>query len=453
MAGLKRVGIWGANAQAYNSRESEVLLSGSAGSGKTLTWLFKILTLCDYHPGARILIVRKTRESLTESALVTWERDVLGADHEVLTRNPVLRRVRQSYRFPNRSEVVVGGIDKPGKILSSEYDFVYVPEATDLDLEDWETLGSRLRAGVVPFQQIAADCNPTSPHSWLYQRQASGVLRMYTSTHQQNPRYYNRSTGEWTVAGKQYLERLERMTGARRDRFLHGLWVAAEGVVYAYDAAHHLHPADWQPEKSWRRVWGIDWGKTSPTVLVFGAVDEVGRLHCYRELYQTRLRPDQLGKWAKEQISLGNESRPVAIVCDHDPERKQLFEQASGLMLTLADKADRDKGIEAMQSRFDFSDGELPRIFFRADSRETLRGKEPDRFLVDASKPTSAVEEVVGYVWDADFVEDTPIPDNDHAMDAIRYVCRYVDSRLMPVPYSPPHKYTPLLPPSFQGRK
>ncbi len=455
MAGIKDVELRGANTLAYESREPEVLLSGPAGTGKTATWLFKILTICDYHPGSRILIVRKTRESLTESVLVTWERDVLGLDHEILVTNPVLRRVRQSYRFPNRSEVVVGGIDKPGKILSSEYDMVYAPEATELDLEDWETLGSRLRAGIVPFQQLAADCNPTSPHSWLYKRQAAGQMTMYTSTHDQNPRYYDRDRGEWTKAGEQYLARLDRMTGARRDRFLKGLWVAAEGVVYAYDEKIHLLSQDWSPNsdaKGWRRVWAIDWGKTSPTVLAFVAVDPESRMYCYRELYQTHLRPDQLGKWAKEQINLGNEPMPVAIVCDHDPERKELFEKASGLSLRLADKTDRDKGIEAMQSRFDLADDGLPRIFFKGDSRETLRGKEPDRVLVDAGLPTSALEEVVAYCWDPDFVEDCPQSNNDHAMDAVRYACRHVDRFLAPVTPEVRRPIKPLIPEVFNRR-
>lgn len=114
--------------------------------------------MCRKYPGARALVVRKTRESLTETVLVTWERDVLGPDHPILTSRPSLRRVRQSYQFPNASVVVLGGMDKPDKVLSSEWDLVYVPEATELDLVDWETLGGRLRAGAVPYQQIIADC-------------------------------------------------------------------------------------------------------------------------------------------------------------------------------------------------------------------------------------------------------------------------------------------------------
>lgn len=405
--------FYGDNAAAYNSREPEVLLCGSAGSGKSLAWLVKIATICDFHPGARCLIVRKTRESLTESILVTWERDVLGPHHPVLTKSPTLRRVRQSYRFPNGSEVVCGGMDKPDKVLSSEWDLCYCPEATDLELVDWETLGGRLRAGVVPFQQLAADCNPTTPHHFLYKRQLAGLCKLYTSQHKDNPRYWDRIKEEWTPEGVRYMARLERMTGARRDRFLLGKWVAAEGVVYEYDARVHLLPTGWIAPREWPRVWGIDWGKTSPTVLGVWAVDPDGRMYATREVYKTRLRPDVLGRHVKEWISTGAEPIPRVIVCDHDTANEgyqENFERESGLSLQLADKADRKKGIEACQSRFDVADDGKPRIFFAPRACEHV----PDSFLVDNGKPTCGLEEIVGYVYDPDFLADEPIAENDH---------------------------------------
>lgn len=415
----------GANWLAYSSREPEVLLAGPAGSGKSLVWLARLFVLADRYPGARLLICRKTRASLTETGLVTFERDVLGQDSPILTRNPVLRRVRQSYRHPNGSEIVVGGMDKPEKVLSAEYDVVYCQEVTEFTLEDWETLGGRLRSGVVPYQQLVADCNPTSPHFWLFKRQQLGLAKMYTSTHRDNPRYFDRRAGAWTPEGERYLARLGRMTGARRDRYLHGKWVAAEGVVYEFDPERHLHPAGWVAPREWVRVWGIDWGKTSPTVLCVWAVDPEGRMHAGREVYQTRTRPDRLGVLAKGWVESGAEPRPHAIVCDHDEERKADFEKASGLSLTLADKTDRGKGIEAMQARFDPADDGQPRVFLT----EGARCHEADRFLVDHGLPTCGVEEIVGYVWDEDFLADEPIAENDHFCDQMRYVSRYVDSR------------------------
>ncbi len=448
--------LYGGNAAAFNGRGEEQLLAGPAGTGKTLANLLRVYNVCRKYPGARCLLVRKTRESMTESVLVTWERFILGFDHPILTSRPVIRRVRQSYTFANRSEVIVGGIDKPGKILSSEYDLIYANEATDLTVEDWETLSSRLRAARVPYQQIIADCNPTTPHHWLFKRQQVGMVRMFDTTHKDNPAYWDREKGEWTEKGAQYIGRLGRtLTGTRRERFLLGKWVAAEGVVYAFDPEIHQLQESWTPPVGWPRVWGIDWGERSPTSLGLWAVDPDGRLHAYREVYQTHLRADKLGEWAKGEISSGREPSPHGIVCDHDEDKKKQFELMSGLHLTMADKTDRDKGIQEMQARFDLQEDGQPRIYFKAGAL----AHDPDRTLVDAGRPTCGLEELVGYVWDPDFLKDEPIAENDHMLDASRYVIRYADrhfpsheSRASSNAYGGPSKLTgPKRPETYGG--
>jgi hypothetical protein len=162
-------------------------------------------------------------------------------------------------------------------------------------------------------------------------------------------------------------------------------------------------------------------------------------------VYQTHLRPDRLGKHTRAWIDSGNERYPEAVVCDHDTGNdgyQRLFEEASGLSLQLADKADRDKGIQETQARFDIDpDDGRPRIFFCENSR----GHDPDSALVDAGLPTSLVEELVGYVWDEEQLKDEPIDFNDHALDQMRYVCRYVDSMMVagPVGVRPSRKSDP----------
>lgn len=421
----RRFDLFGGNASGFNSREPEVLVAGGAGSGKTAMWLTKILTLADKYPGSRSLIVRKTRESLTESVLVTWENKVLGFDHPVLLKNPTLRRVRQSYSFANGSVVVVGGMDKPDKVLSSEWDFCYVPEATDLTLVDWETLGGRLRAGRVPFQQLAGCCNPTTPEHFLFKRQEAGTLKMYTSKLADNPYFFDRTGNDWTNEGSQYLARLNLMTGARKRRFLEGEWSVAEGLVFEYAPSLHKLPDNWRPPIEWPTAWSIDWGKRSPSVLQIWSVDPEGRMYLFREVFKTRQRPDLLAEWACNEVSSGRERMPHSIVCDHDEESKKLFETAAPhLHLSNADKADRDKGIEEAQSRFDVQiDDGRPRVFFSP----TARDHKADQLLIDEGRPTSTIGELSGYVYDPKFLKDEPIAENDHGMDAFRYACRFID--------------------------
>ena len=229
------------------------------------------------------------------------------------------------------------------------------------------------------------------------------------------------------------MKRLSAATGIRHARKYKGEWVSAEGVVYAYDSALHTWPRAREVPKGWPRVWGIDWGKRVPTSLGVWAVDPEGPIVLTREVYRTHLRADRLGKRAREWISSGREPEPVAVVCDHDTGNdgyQQLFEGASGLSLTLADKADRDKGIQDTQARFDVDPGDgKPRIFFC----ENCRDHEPDTALVDAGLPTCGVEEVAGYVWDEEQLKDEPIDYNDHFVDQLRYVVRWVNSTSAPV--------------------
>ncbi len=421
----------GGNKLGFETHDEEQLLAGPSGTGKSLTNLMKCYRTARDYPGSRILICRKTRESLTESVLVTWERDILGPTHPILTRRPVIRRVRQSYTFPNRSEVVCGGIDKPDKILSSEYDLIYIPESTDLELNDWETLAGRLRSAKAPYQQMIADCNPTTPHHWLYKRFQAGLLRLIPTTHKDNPRYWSEAENDWTLLGKQYLSRLSRMTGNRRERFLLGKWVAAEGVVYSFDPEIHQLPIGWQPPREWPRVWGVDWGESSPTALGMFAVDPQGRMYHYREVYRTHLRADKLGEWAKGEVDSGREPVPHGIVCDHDPDKKADFERTSKMSLRMAEKADRLEGIQAMQERFDVQEDGKPRIFLKPGARD----HEPDRILEEKGEPTDSVSEIVAYVWDEDFLADEPIEGRDHWCDQARYCVRYCNANF-PGPHS-----------------
>jgi len=415
--------LYGGVAAAYYSTEPEVLLAGPAGTGKTLGWLLKIKHLCEDNPGARVLIVRKTRESLTESVLVTWERDVLGPMHPVLTTRPVLRRVRQSYDFPNGSTVGLGGMDKPDKVLSSERDFIYCPEGTELTIGDWETLNGRLRGGPVVHKQLVADCNPGPPSHWMYRRHLSGGLRLIGTTHRDNPRYWDRDKQEWTKEGTEYLARLGRLTGARKKRFLEGIWAAAEGLVYDYEPTLHLLPADWVPPKEWPRYWSLDWGYNDPLVLQFWAVDGKKRPYLYRERFVSQTRVEDIARWAGAEVGQGREPRPKDIVADHDPECVATFRKYSELFLNPADKTDRDAGIQELQGRFLKGDDGRPGIFFHPNAR-----REPeDKALVEAGRPTSTVDELSGYVWDTrdpNRPKDLPISYNDHGMDAMRYMSR-----------------------------
>lgn len=229
---------YGVALDLFYGKQPEMVMSGPAGTGKSRACLEKLHLCAMKYPGMRGLIIRKTRESLSEAALVTFEDKVLH-EYDPVKEGP-RRNFRQAYHYGNKSELVVGGLDKPGKIMSTEYDMIYVQEATELDLADWLALTTRLRNNVIPYQQIIADCNPDAPTHWLWTRSQSGLIRLLNSQHKDNPRLYR--NGEWTKEGQEYLDTLDRLgyideatgerVGTEYQRLGLGLWVQATGVIF-----------------------------------------------------------------------------------------------------------------------------------------------------------------------------------------------------------------------------
>jgi phage terminase large subunit len=384
---------------------------------------------------------------MTQSGLVTLEEKVLGRDHVVLTRNPIKRRVRQSYEFPNGSELVICGLDDAGKVLSTDFDFVYVQEITEEGTDEgtYETLTGRLRNAKMPYTQIMSDCNPTAPSHWVYQRFLRGQLRKYDSVHQENPFLWDRERNCWTPEGDRYVNiTLKSMTGVRNARFYRGVWEAAEGAVYGFSSRlttdtppGHVLPPDWSPHPGWRSIWSIDWGLGNPTSLQVWRVDPEGRMYLVREVYKPRQLADDLGDYVRVRwLETGKEPRPHTVICDVSPQRgkekdaedaKLLFQKTSGLSLRIADKIERKRGIRDLQSRFDDAEDGRPRIFFKKDALD----HPPDQTLLDSGKPTSTISEIPAYVYDDKLKDsDEPIDYNDHACDNMRYASKYVDKNM-----------------------
>lgn len=413
----------GAALQLFRNRSSEVVLAGAAGTGKSLACLFRIHLTALHNPGIRCLIARKTAVSLGSTTLVTFENKVAAA----ALAQGIVRwfggspREAAAYRYTNGSVIVVGGLDKPEKIMSSEYDLVFCDEATELTITDWESIGTRLRNGRLSWQQQIAACNPVHPTHWIKQRANEGRLTLLTSLHRDNPAYVN-ADGTYTAQGADYMAKLDALTGVRRLRLRDGLWAAAEGLVYdGWDPSMHLvDPKAIRPE--WDRWWAIDFGYTNPFVWQDWAEDPDGRLYLVRELYRTRRLVEDHAKDILRAVAPGGhwrEPKPRGIICDHDAEDRATLERHLAMSTRPAKKTVSD-GIQAVQARLRPAGDGKPRLF-------VVRGAlvERDSELEQAKKPLCLEDEIGGYVWDIKDGKpnkEAPVKDNDHAMDAMRYV-------------------------------
>lgn len=413
---------YGAALTAWKSRRRELLLSGPAGTGKSRALLEKLHFCADKYPGMRGLIVRKTRASITQTAMVTFEQKVLP---EGWLGNLIhFRTSEQEYRYPNGSIIAVGGMDKATKVMSSEWDMVYAQEAIELTEEDWESLTTRLRNGVMPYQQLMADCNPSYPTHWLKQRADRGITLMLESRHEDNP-----------SVTPEYLATLDALTGVRYLRLRKGVWAAAEGLVYdEWDRAIHIvnlsRLVEWNiltssekiDHKGTKRVWAsVDWGWTNPGAIQVYAIDGDGRVYLIYEIYRTQRTIDwwiEQGKKVKQVFGIEQ------FICD--PAEPSYIEQFKRAGLNAVEAInDIAPGISALQSRLRVQPDGRARFYVYENA---LRDR--DELRVDAHQPFCFESEINEYVWpkaqDGKPVKEVPVKVNDHAMDAARYLAMWL---------------------------
>lgn len=418
------------------SRAKRILVDGPLGTGKTRLLLERVRACALKYPGCRWAMLRSTRKWLTNSALVTWEQKVL--EPGVLIPDRVRAANRSEYRFRNGSVVVVAGLDDPQSVFSAEYDGAVIVEATEIDQDTAEKVDGRLRFGRMPYQQLLMDCNPAAPTHWLHRAFESGWCHRIPMRHVDNPALYLPDLKTRTRFGAEYLGRLDDLSGVRRSRLRDGRWVQAEGVVYEEwdESVHVVEP--FEPPADWPRFWAIDFGFTNPAVWQFWALDPDGRLHLYREIYQTgRLVSDLCEEVRAATVG---DPRPEAVVTDHDPEAMAVIDRALGVTCLAADKTNRKLGIQQVKDRLRRAKDGRPRLTI---SKRALHHS-PDESLRTAGKPTSTASEIDGYVWNPnDAKKEEPLKESDHGCDAMRYLVAHVDStpRSSPDFYDDPHDY------------
>lgn len=406
---------FGAARDVLYFKGDEAMLDGPAGTGKSRGLLEKVHIALTKYPNARGLMVRKTRESLTQSAMVTYEKFVVPENGAVRFRTQ-----EQEYRYSNGSVLVVGGMDKASKVMSADYDIIYAQEATELTEEDWESLTTRARNGIMPYNQVIGDCNPNKPQHWLKKRMDGGLCHRFKSVHKDNPTLFDHVANDWTPRGLSYMSKLMNLSGVRRKRLYEGIWAAAEGMIYTeWDPEIHIVKKHFDPPKEWRRVWVTDFGFTNPFVWQAWAIDGDNNAYRFAEIYYTQLLVEDACSLIRAWQAENSEPKPEAYLCDWDAEDRHTIERHLEVPTTAADK-DVSTGIEAMKSRLRHDDGHRASMYFMPDS---LLETDPD--LLDAGKPTCTEQEVDGYEWDNAKTKEVPIKIDDHGMDCSRYFAKY----------------------------
>ena len=387
------------------SHDREAILCGAAETGKTLAACWKVHLLCCRYPKAQGVICRKTFKSIAGSVAQTFERVIAGFPVERYGGERCER-----YRYGNGSVIWCGGLDNADKILSSERDFIYVNQAEELTLDDWELLTTRTtgRGAVIPFAQTFGDCNPSGSRHWIRERAKAGKLALLASVHQDNPTLYDEA-GNLTEQGRRTMATLSALTGVRRKRLLEGQWATAEGAVYdMFNNAVHVRERPATDFKTW--YLAVDEGYTNPAVIALVGEDSDGRWHVAREFYER-------GRLQGEIVALARQ-----WFTEFSCRLAAVDAAAAGLIADLV-----SIGINAVGAKGRVLDG-----ISAIQNRLKVAGDDKPRLTVDPSC-VNAINEMESYQWREG--KDEPQKDNDHFCDAIRYLSAALGGDVGPIEY------------------
>lgn len=151
---------------------SVMLLTGSAGGGKSRIAAEKVHAYLMKYPGTMGLMMRKQRQSMTNSTVLFYDRTVVGAD-------PRVKHYPSKFRFEydNGSILAYGGMDgdeQKEQIRSigtqGGIHIAWLEEANRFTEEDFNEILARMRGTGVDWRQVILSTNPDAPTHWIYRR-------------------------------------------------------------------------------------------------------------------------------------------------------------------------------------------------------------------------------------------------------------------------------------------
>lgn len=380
--------------ELFYCKDPEIIIHGAAETGKTLALCWLLHITHSKYPNLHSSIVRKTQHSVYGSVLQTFQRVIAGSPVKAYGGEKPER-----YIYPNGSTIWIGGMDNPDKILSSERYIIAAVQCEEFTLNDWEMLTTRAtgRGFSIPHARVIGDANPAGSKHWIRQRKN---LTLIQSRHEDNPTLYD-DNGQLTAQGKITFSRLDNLTGVRLKRLRHGIWATAEGAVYdTFDSSVHIKTRPKEEFKEWYLT--VDVGYTNPAVILLVGSDTDGRWHIAKEFYERGVRPERHAEIIKEWYY---EHKPSLIVVDA---------AAAGFIATLNNmgvpaiggKGDVEYGIGRILDRLKVQGDGLPRITVEPGVDNTINEFES----YERQKTKDGVN------------KEAPKKENDHAMDAIRYL-------------------------------
>ena len=378
--------------------EREVLYSGAFGSGKSRAVCLKT---------AMRAAVKGAREGLCRKHLVTFKATTLktllepdGILPPVLPEGSYLHnKGDKTIRIHGGGEIQYFGLDDEKKIGSYNLTGCGIDEAVELIDRDWIQLRGRIRVEVPGLpNQIYGACNPGPPGHFLAAR--FGLAEGFKA--RPNCKAITTRSIDNTYLPQSYLDDLATFTGLAKLRFVDGVWAGSDGLVYdKWERSKFVmdRPGPWV-----RVLVGQDEGYTNPACLLVCGEDGDGRIHVISEWYKTKQLEAQVVDYAK------------SVAQDHDIEAFIIDPSAAKIRAAMAQadlpvvEANNDVfgGIQAVQQRLVLAGDGQPRLTVSPQCENLIREFETYEWLPSKDKPKK---------------------ENDHALDALRYLVMHADQQ------------------------
>jgi phage terminase large subunit len=274
-------------------------------------------------------------------------------------------------------------------------DGAWMEEGNAFTRQDFEELRGRLRHTAASWRQLIITTNPGGSKHWINTDLIKGgQASVYKSAARDNP--HNPA---------EYVATLDSMTGMMRQRLALGLWVNQEGAVYdTFDSTPGgRHVCERNPAEFKRWFLAVDEGYTNPAVILLVGEDGDGRRHVAREYYQRGVLQSAFCATARQWF--------IQYHC----EACIVDDSAAGLIAELV-----SVGIHAKAA----AKGRVLDGIQLVQNALAVAGDGKARLTVDPACE-NLISEFESYRWKQSAkgdAKDEPTKENDHALDALRYL-------------------------------
>ena len=288
--------------------EKEVLYGGAAGGGKSFAMLVDLLRYAS-NGNHRALLLRRTLAELTE--LVDQSRKL----YPKAFPGAIFRESKNTWSFPSGATALFSYVDKDNDVTryqGQSFTWIGVDELGQYPTPYvWNYLRSRLRTTDPEIQTyMRASANPGGVGGWWLKKMFvdptipnepfwatdidSGKVLRYGPNHPEHadePLYQRRfiparlTDNPFLMESGEYEAMLLSLPEVERRRLLEGDWDVADGAAFSeFDRSVHV-VEPFEVPYNWPRLRAADYGYSSPSCVLWGAVDWDGNIFIYRELY------------------------------------------------------------------------------------------------------------------------------------------------------------------------